>query len=32
MVPHENQDDLYYFEHGDEELKEEYCVIYMELI
>jgi len=30
VAPHENQDDLYCFEHGDEELKEEYCVMYME--
>jgi hypothetical protein len=28
----ENQDDLYYSEHGDEALKEEYCVMYMELM
>jgi len=32
VAPHENQDDLYYSEHGDEELKEEYCAIYMELM
>jgi len=32
VAPLENQDDLYYFEHGDEELKEEYCVMYMELM
>jgi len=32
VAPPENQDDLYYFEHGDEELKEEYCVMYMELM
>jgi hypothetical protein len=32
VAPHENQVDLYYSEHGDEELKEEYCVIYMELM
>jgi hypothetical protein len=29
---YENQDDLYYSKHGDEELKEEYCVMYMELM
>jgi uncharacterized UBP type Zn finger protein len=28
----ENQDDLYYFEHGDEEIKEEYYVMYMKLM
>jgi len=28
----ENQDYLYYSEHGDEELKEEYFVMYMELM
>jgi hypothetical protein len=32
VAPRENQADLYYSEHGDEELKEEYCVMYMELI
>jgi hypothetical protein len=32
VAPSENQDDLYYSEHGDEELKEEYCVMYMELM
>jgi hypothetical protein len=32
VAPRENQDDLYYSEHGDEELKEEYCVMYMELM
>jgi hypothetical protein len=32
VAPHENQDDLYYSEHGDEELKEEYCIMYMELM
>jgi hypothetical protein len=31
VATHENQDDLYYFEHGDE-LKEEYCVMYKELM
>jgi hypothetical protein len=30
VTPRENQDDLYYSEHGDEELKDEYCVMYME--
>jgi hypothetical protein len=32
VAPHENQDDLYYSEHGDEELKEECCIMYMELM
>jgi len=32
VAPHENQDDLYYSEHGDEELREEYCVMYMKLM
>jgi hypothetical protein len=32
MAPRENQDDLYYSEHGVKELKEEYCVMYMELM
>jgi hypothetical protein len=32
VAPRENQDNLYYSEHGDEELKEEYCVMYMELM
>jgi hypothetical protein len=32
VTPGENQDDLYYSEHGDEELKKEYCVMYMELM
>jgi hypothetical protein len=32
VAPRENQDDLYYSEHGDEELKEEYCVMYMKLM
>jgi hypothetical protein len=32
VAPSENEDDLYYSEHGDEELKEEYCVMYMELM
>jgi len=32
VAPRENQDNLYYSEHGDEELKEEYCVMFMELI
>jgi hypothetical protein len=32
VAPCEKLDDLYYSEHGDEALKEEYCVIYMELM
>jgi hypothetical protein len=32
MAPHEDQDDLHYFDHSDEKLKEEYCVLYMELM
>jgi len=32
VAQRENQDDLYYSEHGDEELKEEYCIMYMELM
>jgi hypothetical protein len=32
VAPCENQDDLYYSEHGEEALKEEYCVMYMELM
>jgi len=32
VAPCENQDDLYYYEHGDEAPKKEYCVMYMELV
>jgi hypothetical protein len=32
VAPHEDQNDLHYSEHSDEKLKEEYCVLYMELI
>jgi len=32
VAPHEDQDDLHYSEHNDEKLKEEYCVLYMELM
>jgi len=32
VAPHEDQDDLHYSEHSDEKLKEEYCVLYMELM
>jgi hypothetical protein len=32
VAPHKDQDDLHYSEHNDEKLKEEYCVLYMELI
>jgi hypothetical protein len=32
VASHEDQDDLHYFEHIDEKLKNEYCVLYMELI
>jgi hypothetical protein len=32
VAPRENQDNLYYFEHGDEELKEDYFFMYMGLM
>jgi len=32
VAPHEDQDDLHYSEHSDEKLKDEYCVLYMELM
>jgi hypothetical protein len=32
VAPHEDQDDLHYSKHSDEKLKEEYCVLYMELM
>jgi len=32
VAPHEDQDNLYYSEHSDKKLKEEYCVLYMELM
>jgi hypothetical protein len=32
VAPHEDQNNLHYFEHGDEELKEEYCILYIELL
>jgi hypothetical protein len=32
VAPHEDQDDLHYSEHIDEKLKDEYCVLYMELM
>jgi hypothetical protein len=32
VAPHEDQDDLHYSEHSDEKLKEENCVLYMELM
>jgi hypothetical protein len=32
VASHEDQDDLHYFEYSDEKLKEEYCVLYMELM
>jgi hypothetical protein len=32
VAPHEDQDDLHYFEHSEEKLKEEYCVLYMEIM
>jgi hypothetical protein len=32
VAPHEDQDDLHYSEHSNEKLKEEYCVLYMELM
>jgi hypothetical protein len=32
VAPHEDQDDLHYSEHGDEKLKEEYCILYMEIL
>lgn len=32
VAPHEDQDDLHYSEHSYEKLKEEYCVLYMELM
>jgi hypothetical protein len=32
VAPHEDQDDHHYSEHNDEKLKEEYCVLYMELM
>jgi hypothetical protein len=32
VAPHEDQDDLHYSEHSDEKLKNEYCVLYMELM
>jgi hypothetical protein len=32
VAPHEDQDDLHYFEHSDRKPKEEYCVLYMELM
>jgi hypothetical protein len=32
VAPHENQDDLHYSEHSHEKVKEEYCVLYMELM
>jgi hypothetical protein len=32
VAPHKDHDDLHYSEHSDEKLKEEYCVLYMELM
>jgi hypothetical protein len=32
VAPHEDHDDLHYSEYSDEKLKEEYCVLYMELM
>jgi hypothetical protein len=32
VAPHEDLDDLHYSEHSDKKLKEEYCVLYMELM
>jgi hypothetical protein len=32
VAPHEDQDDLHHSEHSYEKLKEEYCVLYMELM